>query len=168
MLNSPAFNDGGKIPVKYTIDGEKLSPPLNWGNPPKETKSFALLMDDLDVPKEYGGIFIHWMVYDIPASARELAEGASNKGKLPADSKEVPNFYVQMGDAAAALTKYGPPWPPTPNHRYRFTLYALKVEKLGLAANATYPEFQKAVQDNTIQSWTLTGVFGPAQTPMSQ
>jgi Raf kinase inhibitor-like YbhB/YbcL family protein len=166
MLTSPAFKDGGKIPVKYTGDGEKLSPPLKWGDPPKGTKSFTLLMDDLDVPKEYGGIFIHWMVYDIPANARELAEGASNAGKLPSGAKEVPNFFTQMGAAGAAMTKYGPPWPPTPNHRYRFILYALKVDKLGLAANATYPDFQKAVKDNMIQSWTLIGVFGPAKTPL--
>lgn len=166
MLKSPAFQEGGRLPVKYTIDGGKVSPPLRWDNPPKGTKSFALLMDDLDVPKQYGGIFIHWMVYDISASVRELPEGASPAGKMPAGAKEVPNFYAQMGMANTPLARYGAPWPPTPNHRYRFTLYALKVERLGLPEKAGYTEFLAAVQANTIKSEQLIGIFGPAKTPL--
>ena len=165
MLTSSAFKDGGQLPVKYTIDGDKVSPPLKWDNPPKGTKSFALLMDDLDVPVEYGGIFIHWMVYDIPANVRELSEGASPTGKLPPGSRELPNFYAQVGMADSPMAKYGPPWPITPNHRYQFTLYALKVDKLGLAASAGYEDFQKAVKANMLQSSTLMGIFGPAKTP---
>ncbi len=166
MLTSPAFKNGEKLPAKYTIDGDKLSPPLKWEKQPKGTKSFALLMEDLDVPAEYGGIFIHWMVCDIPANVKELSEGASQSGKLPSGSKEIPNFYAQMGMAGTPMAKYGPPWPATPNHKYQFTLYALKVEKLGLAADAGYPDFQKAVKANMLQSSTLIGVFGPAKTPL--
>lgn len=168
MLTSPAFKNGGRLPEKYTIDGEKVSPPLKWDNPPQGTKSFALLMDDHDVPKEFGGLFVHWMVYDIPAQVRELTDGASPSGKLPAGAKEVPNFYANVGMANTPFAKYGPPWPPTPDHKYKFTLYNLKVEKLKLAPGAGYEQFLTAVQKEAISTLELIGVYGPAKTPMGK
>ncbi len=166
MLRSPAFTNGGRIPQKYTIDGQKASPPLKWDDPPGGTKSFAILMEDLDVPKEYGGIFIHWMVHDIPASARELSDGARPDGKLPDGAREVPNFYARMGMANTPMVKYGPPWPPTPDHRYKFTLFALKVEKLQLGRDAGYEEFMKEVKKNMLSTSELIGVYGPSRTPL--
>lgn len=168
MLSSSVFTNGGRLPEKYTIDGDKVSPPLKWKDPPAGTKSFALLMEDLDVPKEYGGIFIHWMVYNIPANTRELVDGASPAGKMPAGAREAPNFYARMGMANTPLAKYGPPWPPTPDHRYRFTLFALKIEKLPLTADAGYEQFISEVQKNKLSIYELTGVFGPAKTPLSK
>lgn len=163
-LTSPAFKDGSRLPVKYTIDGDKVSPPLKWKGAPGETKSFALVALDLDVPKEMGGFFCHWMVYDIAASVRELPEGASER--LPAGAKQLPNTYAQFGMAGIPMARYGPPWPPTPDHRYQFTLYTLRVATLGLAANANYQDFKRAVEANAIKSAQLIGVYGPAKTPM--
>lgn len=163
QLKSPVFNDNGRIPEKYTIDGEAVSPPLYWVKPPLPTRSFALLMDDIDVPKELGGVFRHWMVYDIPGHMRELKDGAS-PDKMPAGAKELPNTYTQFG--MPKYSHYGPPWPPTPDHRYVFTLFALKVVHLGLAPDATYEQFMEAVQANTIEAAKLTGVYGPAKTPL--
>ncbi|MFC1944359.1 YbhB/YbcL family Raf kinase inhibitor-like protein [Chloroflexota bacterium] len=159
MLKSPAFKDNGLIPKKYTADGEKISPPLQWDAPPAGTKSFALLMEDMDVPEEYGSMFIHWMVVEIPANARGFEEG-----KLPAGAKYIPNMFSAMG--MTELTNYGPPWPPSSAHRYKFTLYAIGKESLGLAADAGYEGFTRAVGANTIDSWSLTGVYGPAETPL--
>lgn len=161
-LKSPAFTDRAQLPAKYTIDGESISPPLEWSNAPKDTKSFALLMYDLDVPEEFGGVFIHWMVCDIPAEVKGLDEGV-----LPAGARVVPNFYVKFGMAepGVPMACYGPPWPPTPDHRYRFTLYALGVEKLTLDSD-TYEGFTKAVDDNILATAELVGVYGPAKTPL--
>src|SRR5258708_40021479 len=60
MLRSGAFQDGGSIPLKYTCDGDDVSPPLEWGGMPPQTRSFALIVDDPDAP---GGVFTHWVVF---------------------------------------------------------------------------------------------------------
>ncbi|MBA7619776.1 hypothetical protein ES703_27117 [subsurface metagenome] len=80
MLKSSAFENNGVIPKKYTIDGDKVSPPLVWSDLTPETKSYALLMEDLDVPEAMGGVFIHWMVYDIPEGVRAFEEGKLPEG----------------------------------------------------------------------------------------
>ena len=72
QLSSPAFEQGGEIPKRYTCDGDNLSPPLRWRDTPDDTRSFVLLCNDPDAP---GGIFRHWAAYDIPADWVELAEG---------------------------------------------------------------------------------------------
>ena len=71
-LKSPAFSNEQRIPVKYTGDGENLSPPLEWSDPPPGTKSFALVVEDPDAPS---GIFRHWGLYNIMAERRMLPEG---------------------------------------------------------------------------------------------
>ena len=156
MLKSSAFENNGAIPKKYTIDGDKVSPPLVWSDLTPETKSYALLMEDLDVPEAMGGVFIHWMVYDIPEGVRAFEEG-----KLPEGAKYVPNTYAQWG--MKDFENYGPPWPPA-SHRYKFTLYALGVENLGVVAD--YEDFMKAVRDNQIVALSLIGIYGPAETPL--
>ena len=163
-LESPAFADGGLIPEKYTIDGEKVSPPLEWSNVPDGAKSLALVMVDYDVPPEYGGKFIHWMVYDIPVGTREFADGASPSGYLPTGTKEFPNAYSAFG--RPELTRYGPPWPPAA-HRYQFTLYALSVEQLVLPPDTNQDKFVEIVKANSIAtSNTLIGIYGPAKLPL--
>jgi phosphatidylethanolamine-binding protein (PEBP) family uncharacterized protein len=71
-LRTTAFSRGGNIPVKYTCDGANISPALAWTDPPAGTESFVLIVDDPDAPS---GTWVHWVVYDLPATARELAEG---------------------------------------------------------------------------------------------
>jgi ribose transport system ATP-binding protein len=164
-LESSAFSDGGMLPKKYTIDGKSISPPLKWSNPPERTKSFALLMTDSDIPPQFPGFFVHWMVYNIPSSVSSLDDGASPVGKLPAGVKEIPNQYGAFGMADMAKG-YGAPWPiGEAPHRYVFTLYALKVEKLGIGTGADYTAFQKAILPETIMATTLVGKYGPAEKP---
>jgi len=164
-LESSAFTDGGILPKKYTVDGESISPPLSWSNAPEGTKSFALLMTDSDIPPQFPGFFVHWMVYDIPSSVTSLEEGASPGGKLPAGAKELPNQYGAFGMVDFACG-YGTCWPIGEEpHRYVFTLYALKVEKLAVGTESDYIGFQKAIFPETIMATTLVGKYGPAEKP---
>ena len=114
-LTSTAFTQGEPIPVKYSCDGEDVSPPLAWGDPPEGTQSFVLIMDDPDAPV---GTWDHWIVFNIPAEVHELPEN------MPAGMK--------FGDVAATFGKnswgrsnYGGPCPPGGTHRYYFKFYAL-------------------------------------------
>lgn len=118
-LNSPAFADGGTIPPEYTCDGAGRSPPLSWSQPPANTQSFALMVEDPDAPN---GTFGHWGVYDLPASTHELAAGASKD--IVGGFKQTTNDYGDEG--------YGPPCPPAgdPPHHYEFHLIALDVAQL--------------------------------------
>jgi phosphatidylethanolamine-binding protein (PEBP) family uncharacterized protein len=70
-LSSTAFKEGDKIPVKYTCDGEDISPPLAWGEPPQKTQAFVLIVDDPDAP---GGVFTHWVLFNIPGNVRQLGK----------------------------------------------------------------------------------------------
>ena len=73
-LRSPAFDDGNAIPAKYTADGEDLSPPVEWQDPPPGTKSFVLIVDDPDAPS---GVFRHWGLYNISAERDRLPGGSA-------------------------------------------------------------------------------------------
>lgn len=117
-LSSPAFQAGQSIPPQYTCDGEDISPPLRWGDPPEGTRSFALIMDDPDAP---AGTWVHWVVYNLPAEVRELPEGAS---RARAGEFSLPQGALQ-GKTSFNRTDYGGPCPPSGQHRYFFRLYAL-------------------------------------------
>lgn len=160
-LKSPAFTDGSALPKKYTIDGEKVSPPLNWANAPEGTQSLVLMVTDSDVPPQmFPRVFVHWIVCDIPRSVSSIGEG-----EVPTGAKQLKNTYADFGMADFAYT-YGPPWPPDKAHRYVFTLYALRSERLDLAPDIDYASFVKALLPETIASTTLVGVYGPAETPL--
>src|SRR5215831_11509704 len=88
-LRSPSFSPNGEIPTKYTCEGSDVSPPLSWTGVPAGTKSLALIVDDPDAPdpKAPKTTWVHWVLYDVPAGATGLAEGAA-KGGLPAGTQE--------------------------------------------------------------------------------
>jgi Raf kinase inhibitor-like YbhB/YbcL family protein len=115
QVRSKAFADGAVIPERYTCDGENVSPPLEWTATPRGAQSIAVICDDPDAP---AGLFTHWILYDVPANVRSLAEGSSDGGK------EGVNDFGEIG--------YGGPCPP-PNgpHRYFFHVYALAVDSIG-------------------------------------
>ncbi len=117
-LSSPAFTNGGTIPAKYTCDGNDSSPALTWSAVPKETRSFALIVDDPDAPDPAAPkmTWVHWVLYNLPAEIDELPEAASS-ADLPAGVLEGLNDWRRTG--------YGGPCPPTGRHRYFFKLYAL-------------------------------------------
>ena len=117
-VTSPAFHDGGSIPSKYTCDGQNVSPPLKWNTIPEGTKSIALIVDDPDAPR---GDWVHWVVYDLPASLRELPE------RVPPDEEILGNGGRQ-GTTDFGKIGYGGPCPPGGTHRYFFKIYALDQE----------------------------------------
>lgn len=163
VLKSSAFANGGKIPEKYT-EKNVVSPPLSWEGVPEGTRSLALTLTDPDLPAAFNfpRNFYHWVIYDMPAATSALAEGASPNGKIPAGAKELNSDYVTFGMPGYGKG-YGGPWPPDREHRYVFTLYALKTESLGIADGADYAELSKALLPVTIMTATLVGVYGPAK-----
>ncbi|HEY8550809.1 MAG TPA: YbhB/YbcL family Raf kinase inhibitor-like protein [Vicinamibacterales bacterium] len=145
-LTSPAFADGAGIPARHTCDGENRSPLLTWSDVPEGTASFALIMDDPDAP---GGVFTHWVLYDIPADGTELGEslGESSPGVAGMNS------FRQAG--------YGGPCPPKhdPPHRYRFALHALDVPSLGLPRHASRRDVEAAMAGHVLGVARLTGTY---------
>lgn len=147
-LRSAAFKDGAQIPKKHTADGPDQSPSLAWTDPPPGTESFALIADDPDAPV---GTWVHWVMYNIPGSARELPEGVSPREKLPDGSLQGKNDFGRVGYG-------GPSPPPGPIHRYFFRLYALDAA-LTLGPKATRGEVEKAMAGHILAEATLMGRY---------
>lgn len=146
-LTSSAFTHGAMIPKEYTCDGKDISPPLSWGDPPEKTQSFALIMDDPDAPM---GTWVHWVIYNIPATARGLPEGVPKDADLPDGSRQGRNSWRKIG--------YGGPCPPSGTHRYFFKLYALDIV-LTLASGATKDELLKAMEGHILANAELMGRY---------
>ncbi len=144
-LTSPAFKTHDFIPKKYSCQGENISPALTWSLAPQNTKSFALIMDDPDAPV---GVWVHWVVYDLPATLAALPEG------FP-ETKQGRSGGV---DAFERLGYGGPCPPPGPAHRYFFRLYALD-QVLGLPPQSTKPELLKAMKGHILAQAELVGLF---------
>jgi Raf kinase inhibitor-like YbhB/YbcL family protein len=135
-LTSPAFKNGGPIGQTNAgnimgCTGESKSPALEWKDPPAGTKSFALMVHDPDAPTGSG--FWHWIVYNIPADATSLPEGAGDPG-----GAGLPKGAVQ-GNTDMGKPGYVGPCPPpgSAKHHYNFVLFPLKVEKLDVPPGAT-------------------------------
>jgi Raf kinase inhibitor-like YbhB/YbcL family protein len=145
-LSSAAFPDGSAIPDKYTCRGEDISPPLAWGEPPADTRSLALIVDDLDTSAR----FTHWVLFGIPANIRELPEFLSAGSVMPG-AREGKNDFGEVG--------YGGPCPPPGNvHRYRFTLYALDIV-LNLEAGVSKGQVLQAMEGHILAQGQLIGTY---------
>ncbi len=140
-VTSTAFADGSSIPVKYTCQGESISPPLKWTSAPAATASYALIVEDPDAPS---GTFTHWVAFDLPASQTELPEGA----RVAAEGKN-----------SAGKTGYAGPCPPSGTHRYIFTVYALDLPSLKLES-PTRAQVLEAMAGHILASGQLMGRFG--------
>ena len=167
-LRSPAFPDGGAIPDRFT-EASLISPPLEWSNPPDGALSYALTVTDPDLPPELGfpRAFAHWLVADIPADVSTLLENASGTPALPRRAREFASDFVTFRIPGYGRG-YGGPWPPDGAHRYVFTLYALKTERIELEDAADYVEFVRAVLPVTITTAALVGLYGPARAPLPE
>jgi len=149
-LTSSAFKAGGGIPSSYTCEGENLSPPLAWDGVPAGTKSLALVIDDPDAPDPSAPkrVWVHWILYNLPANASGLAENADKAG-LPAGAAR--------GVNDAKKTSYGGPCPPIGRHRYFHKLYALDT-MLDLA-QPTKAELEAAMQGHVLAQAELIGTY---------
>lgn len=147
-LTTASFNNNGHIPAALTCDGANTSPALAWSEPPAATKSFALIFDDPDAP---GSTFVHWVIYDLPASARSLPAIVPKQGQLPDGSRQGRNDF---GDTA-----YGGPCPPGHSpHHYRFVLYATDTA-LSLPAGATKQQVEDALKGHIVARGKLVGLY---------
>jgi len=146
-VSSSAFNEGESIPRKYTGEGDDVSPPLKWGSLPAKTESVALLVEDPDAPK---GTFTHWVLFNLPASTRDLPETASG-GKLPKGAVQGTNDFGKTG--------YGGPKPPKGKaHRYYFKVFALD-KKLDLDAKARRADLDSAMRGHVLAEGALMGTY---------
>ncbi len=146
-ITSPAFANDGAIPVDYSCDGGDTSPALAWTEPPTDTKSFALIMDDPDASSTP---WVHWVIFNIPASARGLDEGLPTDAKLPDGSLQ--------GKSSAYSNGYHGPCPPSGVHHYVFKLYALDTV-LSLDENANKGALLAAMEGHILANGELTGTF---------
>ena len=167
-FEAPDVPPGSIIKAKYTEENQ-VSPQLVWSGAPDGTKSFALAITDPDLPEAFNfpRNFAHWLVYDLPAETRELAECASGTSAMPEGSRELNSDFVTFKIPGFGKG-YGGPWPPDRAHRYVFTLYALKVAKLALVDEATLEQFSAAVLPATIASQSFIAHYGPAKKPLPQ
>jgi Raf kinase inhibitor-like YbhB/YbcL family protein len=150
-LHSPSFKNGEEIPSMYTCEGKDVSPPLSWSEPPKGTVSFALIVDDPDAPDPAAPkmTWVHWVLYNMPASTRSLKEGVRRE-EMPVGTQEGINDYHR--------TTYGGPCPPIGRHRYYFKLYALSKEISGLKT-PTKKELEKAMEGCVLGKAELVGTY---------
>lgn len=151
-LKSNAFDHMGKIPSRYTCLGDDISPDLYWQNPPTKTKSFVLISDDPDAPdpKAPKMTWVHWVVYDIPATVSSIPEAVDASEVMSTGGKHGVTDFKRLG--------YGGPCPPIGVHRYFFKLYALD-KLLDLPPGKSKSEVEKAMQGHILDQATLIGKF---------
>lgn len=148
VLSSSAFRHSERIPVKYTQQGDNVSPPLSWSVTPSGTQSFALMTEDMDGPS---GIIVHWVMFNIPSSIHELAEAVPVQDQL--DSRALQGSNVRGGRGYI-----GPSPPVGTTHRYEFTLFALD-QPLSLNAGASRAELVAAMQGHIVAVTQLMGIY---------
>jgi Raf kinase inhibitor-like YbhB/YbcL family protein len=146
-ITSPAFDEGGMIPRQFTCDGKDISPPLAWTGVPEGAKTIALISDDPDAPM---GTWVHWVLFNLPATEKALPEAVPPDKELKNGAKQGRNDFRRIG--------YGGPCPPGGTHRYFFKLYALNAV-LNLPAGATKAELLKAMEGHILAQGQLMGKY---------
>ena len=142
QIYSDAFEENQHIPKKYTCDGRGVNPPLRITNIPGEAESLVLIVDDPDAP---GGLFTHWLVWNIPAGTNYIEEDS-----LPEWALEGANSGGKVG--------YYPPCPPEGAHRYFFKIYALDTT-LELEIGAERDRLEQAIEDHILDQAELIGLY---------
>ena len=146
-VKSPAFENGGEIPARYGCHGEDISIPLEFGNIPDGTRSLALVMEDPDAPM---GLFVHWVVYNMPAPLRGLPEGVPSEPVLEYEIRQGVNDFGKIG--------YGGPCPPDRPHRYFIRLFALDVP-LPLEPGLDREALLAAMKGHVLAEAELMGIY---------
>ena len=156
-IKSPAFAPNGAMDIKYTCEGDDVSPALEWSGVPERAKSLALIVDDPDAPDPEAPkmVYVHWVLYDIPTSATGLPEGV-NTGQLPKGARDGKNDFGNAG--------YGGPCPPIGRHRYFFKLYALDT-MLGDLGTPTKPRVEAAMRGHVVEQAEVVGTYQGAHGP---
>ena len=145
---SKAFEEVGKIPLKYTCHGQDISPPISISDVPVNTQSLALILVDPDAPS---GKFVHWVVYNIPPDIMELNENIEKIEKLDNGIIQGINDFGRIG--------YGGPCPPFGTHRYYFKLYALDT-RLKVLSGIRETDLLKVIFHHNIAESHFKGIYG--------
>lgn len=145
-LSSGDFEPGGDIPSRFTCDGQNTNPHLQISGVPAAAKSLVLILDDPDAP---GGVFTHWLVWDMGPDLREVTSGG-----LPGQAREGVNDFGRMG--------YGGPCPPSGAHRYHFRIYALDIV-LDLKAGSGRAALEGAMGGHILSQCELMGKYRRGQ-----
>lgn len=150
-LSSPAFQSGQSIPAAYTCDGQDRSPALAWTGVPAGAKSLALIVDDPDAPdpKAPKRVWVHWVLYNLPAADGQLAGGVA-VDRLPPGTRQGKNDWDRTG--------YGGPCPPIGRHRYFFKLYALDAELPDLH-EPTKAQLEAALKGHVLEQTEIIGTY---------
>jgi len=148
-IRSSAFEHQGSIPVKYTCQGDDISPPLEWTGVPESARSLALIVDDPDAPDPAAPkrVWVHWVVYNLPPNQTGLPE---NVGKAPGEARDGINDWGRTG--------YGGPCPPIGRHRYFHKLYALDTV-LADVGRGTKAELEAAMQGHILAKAELVATY---------
>ncbi|HEY7216347.1 MAG TPA: YbhB/YbcL family Raf kinase inhibitor-like protein [Thermoanaerobaculia bacterium] len=151
ILTSADFEPNGEIPFRFTCEGEDISPALAWKGAPEAARSLALIVDDPDAPdpKAPKTTWVHWVLYDLPASASSLPQGVEPRA-LPPGTREGLNDWKRTG--------YGGPCPPIGRHRYFFKLYALDAELPDLK-RPTKAKLEEAMEGHVLDKAELIGTY---------
>jgi Raf kinase inhibitor-like YbhB/YbcL family protein len=151
QLTSPSFDNRKGMAKKFTCDGENISPALEWSGVPEGTRSFVLIVDDPDAPDPANPrmTWVHWVLYNIPATVRSLPEGVKDKD-LPKGTLQGLNDWKKTG--------YGGPCPPKGKHRYFHKLYALDIVLADLA-RPTKAKLEKAIEGHVLSKAELIGLY---------
>lgn len=150
-ISSPVFEDGEKISVKYTCDGEDISPPLSIDDVPPEAESMAVVVDDPDAP---GGVFDHWIIWNIPPGTESIPEGVPTQDVVDSlkGARQGQNGFGEVGYR-------GPCPPPGPPHNYRFKIYALDTD-IDLNPGMKKEDLEREIQGHVLTEDQVVGVFG--------
>src|SRR4030042_640430 len=151
-ITSSAFAEGAEIPVKYSCDGQNISPPLDWSQEPAGTASFALIVEDSDAPIKN---FTHWVIFNLPPDASSLPEAVPKDDKLASGALQ---GKIGSGGIGYPFGYFGPCPPKGYPHHYRFTLYALDTS-LDLAAGASKEQVLQAMEGHILAQGQLVGLY---------
>ena len=147
-LKSTAFDNGRYIPKRFSGEGEDTSPPLEWTGVPSGVKSFALICDDPDAP---AGVWVHWVVFNIPSDKTFLPESFPSDAELPDGTRQGVTDFGRTG--------YGGPMPPPGKaHRYFFKLYALDTV-LDISSGIRKSELLSAMDGHILAECELVGLY---------
>ena len=141
-IKTTAFQEGGNIPSKFTCDGADANPPLRFEGVPAEAKSLALIVDDPDAP---GGLFTHWLVWNIDPKTTTVEENSA-----PSNGVQGKNDFGKSG--------YGGPCPPSGTHRYFFRIFALD-RQLDLAAGSKRAQLDAQMRGHIMAEGELMGGY---------
>lgn len=146
-LESPSFENGGVIPKKFGYKNGNISPSLIISDVPDSTKSLVLIMDDPDAMDAVGKVWVHWVLWNIPADTEKISENS-----IPEKSVEGKTDFGEIG--------YGGPAPPDKEHTYVFKLYALDTI-LNLSNGSSKKELENSMKNHVLAETKLTGKYAP-------